>query len=113
MPETIEPVTGTLPLPKAVKPRRVMWTDADLAALILSFHEGERYEGRFSKEKARAKLIKLGLLAKDEKPTLSQEWRDYIGDVYETLYALGDPERTLAVQHALERLRSLLPKRSK
>jgi len=106
MPETIEPVTGTLPFPKA---KRKGWTQLQVAGLVHRHAKGETVS-----DEEREKLIDLGLVAKPQKASLSVATSAEVDEGVLGLYdALVEPERTLAIRYAIKALTALLPKRSK
>jgi hypothetical protein len=101
MPETIEPVTGTLPLPKAKRPRK-SWTQAEVVALVLRYQETGRVTGE-----EHVKLISLGIVAKPSRETLEGQTASEIRLALDDLIPPEDPQRTLAIRYAFKHLQSL------
>ena len=115
MPETIEPATGTLPLPKAKK-ARTSWTQAEVALLVQDHVSGcglgsSGNLGHTASE-CQAKLAALGLVEKPEPVTLDPLTATEIRLSLDDLIPPEDPQRTLAVRYLLQRVQSLLPKRA-
>jgi hypothetical protein len=110
MPETIEPATGTLPLPKAKRVRK-SWTQAEVAGLVHGFASRKNYEGPRPGDEVEAKLLELGLIPKKEKPSLSAIEQGEIDDMLDYFRAVDGNHPTLAIRYALKHLQSLLPKR--
>jgi len=116
MPETIEPATGTLPLPKAKKARK-NWTQAEVGAFVSAFVERGKavvrgdYPERFSADEAAGKLRELGLLEKPSKPILMTSDREIVDDAIADMLYEAEPERTLQIRYAIKALTALLPKR--
>jgi len=105
MPETIEPATGTLPLPKAKK-ARVSWTHAQVAGLFKRHYAGEPLTAG-----EHAKLVELGLIAKPDKPTLGPGFIEDLDDFIRGTLPHDEPLRSLAVRASIKALTALLPKR--
>jgi hypothetical protein len=107
MPETIEPATGTLPLPKAKK-ARVSWTQAAVADLVLRSVD----PGFAATAVEHAKLVELGMRRKPERPTLIPAFQGLVDEALTAaLDELPEPQRALAIRYAIKALTALLPKR--
>jgi hypothetical protein len=108
MPETIEPATGTLPLPKAKK-ARVSWTQAAVADLVLRSVE----PGFDATVVEHAKLVELGMRRKPAKVTLDGHVQSLVDEMLATVAGeLEDPQRTLAIRYAIKVFTDALPKRA-
>jgi hypothetical protein len=107
MPETIEPATGTLPLPKAKTPRK-SWTQAEVVALVLRYQETGTVTGE-----EQAKLIELGIIPKAEKPALRGDFQEKIDGYVDAInHFPNEGQRLLGIRHAIKALSALLPKRA-
>ena len=97
-----------------VKAVRKTWTQAHVALLVRE-HAGagsaDAEKLPFTVDERRAKLIELGLVARDPRPVLHEDLRSQLTVYVERMGALAEPQRTLAVRYAIRSLQALLPKR--
>jgi hypothetical protein len=106
-------VVAEKPAAPAVKRARRGWTQAQVAVLVGAHARGvsaATLTGR-SAEECTAKLIELGLEKKPEPVVLTDAHREYVEKFAGALGGLPEPQRTLAVRHAVKSLSALLPKR--
>jgi hypothetical protein len=116
MPETIEPATGTLPLPKVKygrKRSRASWTGTQIALLVHTHLSGLPYhsDSGHTPTECEAKLIALGIVAKPKKASLGVPAQSLVDEALSVFDEFEDPERTLAIRYAIKALTALLPKR--
>ena len=91
--------------------RRKSWTQANVAALVTAFHTPKGPGTSDFSERDVAKLIELGLVAKPQKPTLTEDAHAIVDKAVGSIHHLPEPQRTLALRHAIKSLQAFLPKR--
>jgi hypothetical protein len=97
--------------------RRKSWTQAEVATLVTHFHtkaDARAIVGAWGSRSAaevNAKLTQLGLVAKPQKPRLTEDAHTVVDKAVGSIHHLPEPQRTLALRHAIKSLQAFLPKK--